>query len=543
MAIQLDVASSPPPIVKHVGFRLLPLSQLPVELLDLIASFVATHCDLISLALTCRALAHIVIPAHAAYRTIRVRSQRGPAPWVTIAARPDRAAGSEEGRFLPERTPSIALGPAASSVKPGRAGRGVWKAHSGRWSAETLEAAASAVRVMPNLHTLVFSGTLRRGRERECRATETRFWAAVAGTHGSLRRLEYAQSPTKYMAEVQMYPLWSVSNLTSFSVKHVAFLRHPPSVVQFSNALRNSPSLKSLTLAVRDPTFDLRALLHDVCFPHLRALVLDILAPEAPANARTLAMLLERTPKLQHAVWRHIDPDALSTGALPALRTLHVEEVPCSPGVAGRALLRGGAALDALGSVCVDEATVETLAHMRGEVLRRLEVASFESIAVLVRAVRLFPCLRLLRLPAVDYWHEHSPVTPAPVHLGEWVEVLAALPELEVFRGVSIFRNPESTTIEENDERAYDILSLCPRMRQVEHWDLDPGRAIALVWEGDRAVWRVEDYSRADGNRAWVPGAYRSPYYKGLFSKKSILQTPGARVRCCPTGRSPIHAN
>jgi hypothetical protein len=30
----------------------------------------------------------------------------------------------------------------------------------------------------------------------------------------------------------------------------------------------------------------------------------------------------------------------------------------------------------------------------------------------------------------------------------EWVELLAALPELEAFHNVSIFRNPVSTTIE-----------------------------------------------------------------------------------------------
>ncbi|KAI9443860.1 hypothetical protein H4582DRAFT_2095276 [Lactarius indigo] len=137
---------------------------------------------------------------------------------------------------------------------------------------------------------------------------------------------------------------------------------------------------------------------------------------------RVLAMLLEHTPRLQHAAWKHLDPGALSTSALPALRTLHVMEMPGSPATAGRALLHGGAALELLGSVCVDAVVLEALAHMRGEALCRLEVASFESIAVLVHAVRLFPRLRWLRIPAVDYWHEHSPVTPASVHLGEWVE-------------------------------------------------------------------------------------------------------------------------
>ncbi len=158
---------------------------------------------------------------------------------------------------------------------------------------------------------------------------------------------------------------------------------------------------------MHDPSFDLRALLHDVCFPHLQALALDILVPEAPSDARALATPLQGTPPLQRAAWSHLGPEALSTGALLALHTLHAE------GVLAR---RGGAALDALGSVYVDAAALEALAYMRGEAPCRLEVASFESI-VLVRAVRLFPRLRWLRMPAVDYWHEHSPVTPAPVHL------------------------------------------------------------------------------------------------------------------------------
>ena len=81
--------------------------------------------------------------------------------------------------------------------------------------------------------------------------------------------------------------------------------------------------------------------------------------------------------------------------------------------------------------------------------------------------------------------------------------MLAALPELEVFRGVSIFRDPLRTTIEENDERARDILRLCPRMRLVEHWDLDPARVIALAQEGDRVVWRVEDAPRIDEDSTW----------------------------------------
>lgn len=70
----------------------------------------------------------------------------------------------------------------------------------------------------------------------------------------------------------------------------------------------------------------MHALLHDVRFPHLQTLALDILTPDAPSNDRALAMLLERISTLQHVAWKHLDPDALSTSALPSLRTLHVEE-------------------------------------------------------------------------------------------------------------------------------------------------------------------------------------------------------------------------
>ncbi|KAH9027130.1 hypothetical protein EDB84DRAFT_1563521 [Lactarius hengduanensis] len=51
-------------------------------------------------------------------------------------------------------------------------------------------------------------------------------------------------------------------------------------------------------------------------------------------------MLLECMPTLQHAEWRHLDPEMLSTDALlPALRTLHVEEVSDSSDGPGCALL------------------------------------------------------------------------------------------------------------------------------------------------------------------------------------------------------------
>ncbi|KAI0302868.1 hypothetical protein B0F90DRAFT_1925019 [Multifurca ochricompacta] len=482
------------------------LLQLPAELLDLVASFVATHRDLVALALTCRALACIIIPTHAAYRDIRIDSRRGPTPWENITARPNFAAGvrcvtlfdrSEARRFLPERFPNVIIPAAVSdaAVTSSRELRRMPRKKRGGLNAETLAAAANALRVMPNLHSLVFSGSLLHDMP-ACHSAEALFWEAAVSRRDSLRHIEYIQplnppAPLpRYTTEVQLYPFWSISNLTSLSVKHAAFLRHPPSVVQFSRVLHNSPSLENLTIEVYDWAFDLRSLFHEVRFPHLRTLALEIYARPEPTNARALAEFLERTPTLQHVAWYHLDPGPLSSGALPALRSLRAD-VPDSPGIAGRALLPDSA-LVSLGPICVTPRTMEAMEHMRRrEMLRRLDVVSFESIPSLVRVVSLFPHLRWLRVPTVDYWHEHRTVTPVPIHPGEWVKVLDALPMLEIFRGVSIFRDPDNSNVEENDVRARDILNICPRMRQVEHWDLDPTHVISLESEGDRVVWRV----------------------------------------------------
>jgi hypothetical protein len=167
---------------------------LPTELLDLVALFVVTHRDLIAFAMTCRALADIVIPAHSAYRTIRIHSLRGPTPWANIVARSHHAVGvrsvvlfdhSEESRFLPERAPIIT---SLSHSSAERAQRDRGGLRSG-----TLLAAASALRVMPRLHSLIFS----RSQSRDTatfHAAQTEFWAA-ASLHGSLRHLEYTQTP------------------------------------------------------------------------------------------------------------------------------------------------------------------------------------------------------------------------------------------------------------------------------------------------------------------------------------------------------------
>ncbi|KAI9434799.1 hypothetical protein H4582DRAFT_743992 [Lactarius indigo] len=221
-------------------------------------------------------------------------------------------------------------------------------------------------------------------------AAKMNFWAAITGANNSLKRFEYALllrnmpvPPMRSTASAQVYLLWSVSSLTSLSVEHAVFLRHPPSVVQFSRVLRNSPLLEvlpydSCSSSQLMSRWHARASLSWCMIRHsIRTLSSMLCASRAyerlPSTfsclechqMRVLAMLLEHTPMLQHAAWKHLDPGALSTSALPAQHMLHVMEVPGSPAAARRALLHSGVALEALGSVCVDAAALEALADMR----------------------------------------------------------------------------------------------------------------------------------------------------------------------------------
>ncbi|KAH9011722.1 hypothetical protein EDB83DRAFT_2448082 [Lactarius deliciosus] len=162
---------------------------------------------------------------------------------------------------------------------------------------------------------------------------------------------------------------------------------------------------RGLTLAVHDPTFDLRALLDDACLPHLRGLALDILAHEARPT-RALAMPLDHTLMLQHAALKHLDPDIPSLIALQMLHMPQVKEVPSSPGTTGH---------PERCYCCVDADALETLVPMHEEALRRLEIASFESIVVFVRAMRV-PVLAAharcrLRTPALAC-HARAPGAP-----------------------------------------------------------------------------------------------------------------------------------
>ncbi|KAI9443869.1 hypothetical protein H4582DRAFT_2053644 [Lactarius indigo] len=157
-------------------------------------------------------------------------------------------------------------------------------------------------------------------------------------------------------------------------------------------------------------------------------------------------MLLERKLAPQHAAWKFLDLDDLSPGALPVLCSLHMEESPGSPGWVGNALLRSGAALDALGNVSVDAAALKARRH--GAVSRLRHSRALRCTCTLCSCSHAYvACARLRALAFARHVRRSMPGASGAAQAG----------------GV-------------------------PRL-QVEHWDLNPARAIALAWEGNQVAW------------------------------------------------------
>ena len=111
----------------------------------------------------------------------------------------------------------------------------------------------SSMRAMPNLHSLIFSTSLRR-----CGAAEMRFWAAVASlatcphhpeilSRGADVSLSSSECSVLGCVDAGAHT-WLFCSYGPLSVKHAAFLLHPLSVVQFSRVLRNSSSPEALTV-------------------------------------------------------------------------------------------------------------------------------------------------------------------------------------------------------------------------------------------------------------------------------------------------------
>lgn len=135
--------------------------------------------------------------------------------------------------------------------------------------------------------------------------------------------------------------------------------------------------------------------------------------------------------------------------------------------------------------------------------------------------------MRWLCLPAVDYWNEHLPVTPATVHLvtyhsqpiivradgGEWVEVLSAIPELE--KSSSVCRSPAIL-------RAPRYIELAPVHAAGRELGIRPCARNCFSTRGRPGGVGPEDVSRKDGKLC--VGSVGDPFGSYVFLPSGMTE-------------------
>ncbi|KAI0066273.1 hypothetical protein BV25DRAFT_1821207 [Artomyces pyxidatus] len=482
--------------------------HLPPELLDLIASFVDSHRDLLAFACACRAFKRLLIPWHLDYRLVRCHIDRQCA-WSHLVERPDLARnvrGVQVYDFrssmqpLPDRVP-----PAVSrTVVDGEA---VKTAMS---TPDKLLGITHALRSMDNLQDFRWSTGWSYVCPNEIEKqlfAEFELWAAVS-QKSTLRRLEVLdlwngwRPPTGFASEFtydsDTYPLWSISNLSVVRLSNVRFLQQQGCILRFCEVLRRSPTLESLSLNVIDRSFDLLILLRHCQFSNLRQLCVEVGSRSASAM-EAFARLLEHTPTLEDVRWKFASTvRPLEARSLPALKRLSAwEYFDSGHDTFGFDLLVDEdlppRALETIAGIRLTPSSLAMLGRVDSSALRRLELSGFDTIGLVVEVANMFPRLTWLAIPSIDYMHDYGGVTNEPVHRAQFADVLEALPELEVFHGISLFKDPDlEAGTDYNDERALELATFCPTLRRVDHWDMNPNTVVILESGGEHVTWRVE---------------------------------------------------
>ncbi|TFY82010.1 hypothetical protein EWM64_g2000 [Hericium alpestre] len=477
------------------------IKAMPAELLDEVASFLDTRSDLLSFALTCRALKQIVIPRHSEYRFVRCH-YRYLDVWRHFIQRPDLArhvrtlevVDAEDGPTGPPQIPSVAL----CSDRPFAFQLSQFTIHD---ALTELKKALSSMKNLQSFHfqTMasrhdVFDGSV---------DDEAAVWDTVSKLPSvqDIRRVHSmdpkARAQSLSVPAMPELSTWRMTDLKSFALCDVM---RPQTCHDTINhfipaVLQSSSSLEKLNLAIITHPIHLSmaSLFETRSFPMLRDLKLNI-RRNIHLNREAYSLLLERTPSIEHFASWDMTLRPLRSGSLPALKSLSLGTGPDRDAVSD--LLSDSSLaprkMEKLCGIHLSTFYVGVLRTLDPHALRRLELNYFESFDVLKDAVALFPQLMWLRIPARDYTYDWSGATRQPLHTAQWGELLYLLPELEVLHGVSLFKDPFGTSVADNDDRARELAMICPKVYRTEHWDLDKTKAIILDRSGGDVTWRVE---------------------------------------------------
>ncbi|KAF9482600.1 hypothetical protein BDN70DRAFT_408241 [Pholiota conissans] len=489
-----------------------PLFRLPDEILEEIVSELDQHRDLVAFALASRICATMVIPHHTQYRILRVR-HTFPDMWAHLARRSDLARNIREvhicersNTWAPDRYPVTLIDKTLDGA---------------------LENAEESVRIrniclalshMHLLHTFTWSWENVRGQAwPTSNPGHEKSILTVISQRPQLRHVALHGKFAMFILgsqrdpESKTYPVWSLANLKSLSLRGEAWASSKNSL-HLRHLLANCPDLESLEVPME---FNHLA---ECRLPNLKKVKLEMQAGVVDIGIdRSRSLFLENHPTIEELFWSPIGAPFIAQDALPNLKSLCTNQrfiaaledadsgahsiglmtppstplttvIPISdePIHAPPPIVRHIENLDIYGVARV------ALLHskiLHPDSLRRLRINSLEDPATLQEIAQTFPNIEWLSLCHPQYYN------PDVYDRDAWLDVLPRFRKLEVFRGLGLWRASYNDR-QKMHECILDLVEACPRLRVLDrinkYNEADEHNQIVITRNGDLVDYRYQ---------------------------------------------------
>ncbi|KAJ7118749.1 hypothetical protein C8R44DRAFT_706889 [Mycena epipterygia] len=449
-----------------------PLTDLPFDILDLIAGSISSHRDLVSLAAVSSACKELVLPRHTEYRTLRLGSAH-PEVWAHLAQRPDLARNIRE-----------------VTIREGAPG---WKTSKKPERYPVTLVGESTV----NAATIVISNICQALRSMDSlqRFTWVEAWSPSGSYHdmaqyyhGVFQALKESKSLVQLKivdkvvqdglagpAKVDEYPLWHIADLQTLSLKLLGWWPQG-----LKSLLMRSPNLQSLDirLPVESPVFTTCRL------PQLRRLDLT---STGSIGEQVIADFLQHHPTIEDLRWYpHNETLQLSYGSLPILKRLITNPgFACSilsdPTVPSRAI-------ECVSQLSLDDKTLAILDAIDTSQLRDLRFWRYPGLDSINHLAQLFPQLTHLEIPKFGIPTRTD--VDSNYTVDDYILALSRFRSLEYLLDSSIWPALQLA----GPDKIASLATRCPKLQRLGHFSPQKSLYVDIVLDrdGEAVSWREE---------------------------------------------------
>ncbi|KLO18676.1 hypothetical protein SCHPADRAFT_105784 [Schizopora paradoxa] len=448
--------------------------QLPIDMFDAIASHLDRPADLLSLAITCKALAQVVLTRHIQYRDVALvqLDAKDEMIWNNLLAHPDRTAnvrrlelnlrgccpGLDGRTFIPSFTQLITLMRRLTYLK--------------------------VYEPPDSTNIIVHSWEL-------C-------WK-ILQSHNSLVTLEITIG--RMMMSSQVLGFLQLRNLENVYLEYVSHSRHTGRHDRqtmdkmhelFTAFLIPNHSLVHISLLFPHMSLNIKSLLRDGTFPKLQGLRWSFRITSE--SAKYIHTFMERHPTIEILHWgvtSRVDAASLVSNTLPMLRGLSGKSNTVSAFLEDRS--EAPRPLQSISNIIIDSKFWYSVRPgLDAERILRLEVEQFGCVGDIYRFAKEFPNLVWLRVDLSDMIWDDATQSLRTMKNAEWGHVLVHFPRLRVIRGIDFLEDPELPN--ENAERLLLLSNLMPNLQFLDHWSSSRHVVRIVRTDGSEDIrWEVTD--------------------------------------------------